>query len=217
MSNLHDGCGAHGHGTWSGTWQNVRGDIDRHLTMTPDSAALEITLKRKIGSFLRPEIQSLFFHRLAHYLHVNNWRRLARAISRLNFQLHKINITPQSCIGPRCRLPHPPGVMFHGRAGSDLTIYSLAICTTAEDNLDGYPESGPHLGNHVLLGAHCVLMGPISVGDGSKIVFAVRLNCDVPSGVIALSKVLRLSYQSPDGGKVSSRAGNLATNSGHRD
>lgn len=166
--------------------------------MSPESAALEITLKRKVSSFLRPEIQSLFIHRLAHYLYVNGWCRLAVLLTRINFTLHKINITPQSCIGPRCRLPHPPGVMFHGRSGSDLTLYSLAICTTREDCLEGPVESGPLLGNNVLLGAHAVLMGPLSVGDETKIAFAVRLDKDVPAGVIVSSKVVRLTYRQPD-------------------
>lgn len=208
MNDEDDLCLSHGHGSWSGTWRNLLGDIDRHLTMTPESSTLEISFKRRVGSFLRPEIQSLFMYRLSHYLYIHRWRRLARAVSRLNFQLHKIRITPQSCIGPRCRLPHPPGVMLHGRAGTDLTVYSLAICTTNEDCLEGPVTNGPKLGNGVVLGAHCVLMGPIFVGDSSKIMFAVRLDDNVPAGVIATSRAALVSHTMRD---VAIKCGRIET------
>lgn len=88
--------------------------------------------------------------------------------------------------------------MLHGRAGADLTIFSLAICTTNEGCLEGPVANGPKLGNGVVLGAHCVLMGPIVVGDASKIMFAVRLDCNVPAGVIATSRAALVSHTMRD-------------------
>jgi len=184
-------CRDYGHATLAGTWQNLIADIDRHLSMTPESAAKRKTFKRRLNSFFRPEIQSLFLYRVSHFLYQRRWERVARLISSVNFHLHKIRISPQSCIGPGCRLPHPPGVMFHGRAGEGLTVYSLAICTTTPSCLEGPLERGPILGDGVVLGAHCVIIGDVNVGNGSKVAFAVRVSSDVPAYGIAMSQVVR--------------------------
>jgi serine O-acetyltransferase len=188
-------CRAHGHRTWSGTWRNVQADVRRQLATLPASSAEGANFKRKLGAFLRPEILSLFLHRTSHFCHVSGWPRLGRTLCRLNYLLHKVNITPQSCIGAGCRLPHPPGVFFHGQAGRELTVFSLAVCTGAEHCPEGPVENGPHLGDRVLLGAHAVVIGPVTVGSDTKIPYSVRLAQDAPPGVIVASKNLRLTYR----------------------
>jgi serine O-acetyltransferase len=192
-----DRCREHGHHTWRGTWRNVQADLRRQLATLPGSTAEGAGFKRKMGAFLRPEIQSLFLHRVSHYFHVSGWRRLGHALGRFNYLLHKVSITPQSCIGAGCRLPHPPGVFFHGQAGCDLTVFSLAVCSTTERSLEGPVDNGPNLGDRVLLGAHAVLIGPVTVGNDTKIPYSVRLAQDAPAGVIVASKNLRLTYRGP--------------------
>jgi len=201
VTNLASRCCAYGHHTWKGTWANVKRDIYRQLTMSPETTALGDSFKRKLSAFLRPEIQSLFLYRVSHYIHVIGWPRVARTLSRFNFMLHKVNITPQSCIGPGCRLPHPPGVIFHGQAGSELTLFSLAICCTSDDCLEGPVANGPNLGDRVLLGAHAVLLGSITVGSDTKIPYSVRLGKNAPPGVIVVSKNLHLTYHKAEFGQ----------------
>jgi serine O-acetyltransferase len=184
-------CREHGHDTWRGTWRNVQGDIVRQLTMSPETAALGDGLKRRLSAFLRPEIQCLFLHRVSHYLHAKGRVRLGRIVARMNFLLHKASITPQSCIGPGCRLPHPPGMYFHGQAGAGLTLFSLAVCGTDDTCLEGSLERAPYLGDRVLLGAHAVLMGPIVVGPDTKVPYSVRLAADAPARVVVVSRNLR--------------------------
>jgi len=183
-------CLAYRHHELSGIRASISEDILRYLTKSPENLAAGDTFKQRLSAFLTPELLCLFLYRVAHLLWVNQWHRLAALVSRFNLLVHKVNITSQSCIGPGCRLPHPAGVTFHGRAGRGLTLFSLAVCCTSENCLEGPVEAGPRLGDRVTVGGHSVLMGPISVGDDSKISFSVRLQSDAPPGVVVICKSL---------------------------
>lgn len=193
--NAADECLAHRHHKLSGIWGSLSEDILRYLTKSPANLALGDNFKSRLSAFLTPELLCVFLYRVAHCLYVNGWRRLAVLVTRLNFLVHKVSITPQSCIGPGLRLPHPAAVTFHGRAGRGLTLYSLAICCPRDPFLDGPVEAGPRLGDRVAVGAHAVLLGPISVGDDTKIAFSIRLDRDTPPGVLVISKSLRLTQR----------------------
>jgi len=168
-------------------------DILRFLTKSTENRAAGDNFKSRLSASLTPELLCLLLYRISHYLYVNSWRRLAVVVSRLNLLLHKVSITPQSCIGPGCRLSHPAGVTFQGTAGRGLTLYSLAVCCAREGSGDGPVERGPRLGDRVTVGAHAVLLGPISVGNDTQIAFSVGLDRDTPPGVLVYSKSLRLT------------------------
>ena len=102
-----------------------------------------------------------------------------------------MNITPQSCIAAGCRLPHPACVTFHGRAGRGLTLYSRAVCCPREPVLDIPVELGPCLGERVTIGGHAVVMGPIHLGDDTKLAFTVWIDRDVPPRTLVVSAALR--------------------------
>jgi serine O-acetyltransferase len=193
----HSSCKTHGHHSWSGTWGNVKEDITRQLNWSPESQLLEKTAARQISAFFRPEIQALFIYRLSHFLCIRGWRRTAAVVARINLTLHKVRITPQSCIGPACRLPHPPGVYFHGAAGRELTLFSMAICGASESVIEGPLSMHPTLGNRVSLGATAVVSGPVSVGDDTKIPYTVNLTKDAPARMIVFSKRARLIPKNP--------------------
>jgi len=188
-SNEHPPCG---HCCLFALGKNWSEDIVRYLTKSPENQAAGDNFKTRLSASLTPELLCLLLYRISHYLHVKRWQRLAVVVSRLNLFLHKVSITPESCIGPGCRLSHPAGVTFQGRAGRGLTLYSLAVCCAREGFGDGPAERGPRLGDRVTVGAHAVLMGPINVGDDSKIPFSVVLDQDSPPGALVFSRCLRL-------------------------
>jgi serine acetyltransferase len=72
----------------------VRADVLRSLHRSPEAAAGGDDLLHRVSAFMTPQLHCLFLHRVAHYLHVNGWRRAARALSRANLTLHKAWITP---------------------------------------------------------------------------------------------------------------------------
>lgn len=188
---MNPDCRRHGHHRLRRVREEIRADMRRYMTSSPENLARGDGFLTRLSTLLRPEIVCLALHRTAHWLHVTGWPRAGRAAARLNFLLHKVSITPESCIGPGCRLPHPPGVVFHGRAGEGLTLYSMAVCCAHEDRLDGPPEEGPHLGDRVMLGGHAVLMGPIRVGDDARIEFCVGVTKDIPAGTVVARRLRR--------------------------
>ncbi len=165
-------------------------DMLRHFTKSPENRALKICVRTRLSALLTPELMALALYRVAHFLYVNGRWRIAFCITWLNFLINKVNITPQSCIGPGCRLAHPAGVTFHGSAGRGLTLYSLAVCCP-DSSLNGAMASAPKLGDNVALGAHAVVIGSFCIGDGTRIAQAVRLASDAPAGVLVVSSSVR--------------------------
>jgi serine acetyltransferase len=182
-----DSCREFRHFAIRGVWANVSEDIFRYLTKSPDNLAGGDDLLHRVSAFFTPELMCLFLHRISHYLWGNSHRRLAVAMSRLNCIVHKVSITPQSCIGPGCRLSHPPGVTFHGRAGRGLTLFSLAVCCAEEPRFGEPVETGPRIGDRVTIGAHAVLIGPVMVGDDTRLSLGAWVNRDTPARVNVIS------------------------------
>jgi serine O-acetyltransferase len=120
---------------------------------------------------------------------------VAQLFTVFNAFTHKISITPDSCIGPGCLVPHPVGVSFCGRAGSDLTLYSLAVCGTFESSLGGPLASAPRLGDRVTIGGRAAVLGPMRLGHDVR-TLAVRVVDDVPEGYSVTCRVVRPTWTS---------------------
>jgi serine O-acetyltransferase len=189
-------CTKYQHASLRGLRFNIRQDINRYLTKSEFNKALGKGLKRKLSAFFMPEIQCLSLYRLSHYLYINGWKYLAQIIARLNQIIYKVNITPQSCIGPACRLSHPPGVVFHGSAGKRLTLFSLAVCYASTSSADAKIDVCPKLGNNVQLGAYTSISGPITIGDGVKIFPMLQTKQDIAKNKTLLRRKLKYKVSS---------------------
>jgi serine O-acetyltransferase len=185
-------CAAYSHHRLSGLRSAIAEDIRRYATYS-SSYRPRLTLLTGVSIFCKPALLCLCFHRLAHYCYVRRWHVLAHLCSRLNLIVHKAHIPPQSCIGPGCFLGHCPGLTFHGTAGRDLTLLSLAICCPDELDFGSGPDQGPCLGDGVLIGAHAVVIGPVQVGDGAKVAANTWLNFDCAAQTVAYSARVRHS------------------------
>lgn len=188
-------CMMHQHSKLSSVFRALSGDIQRYLNKSPENQAAGDTFKHRVGAMLTPNLMSLFLYRISHFLHANGWDRLGICVQRLNLTIHRINIPMQSCIDSGCFIPHPAGVTFWGSAGSGLTLYSLAVCCPKQPGVEGPVALGPRLGNRVSVGAHAVLLGPITVGDDTRIAHSQRIDTDVPAGCIVVSKILFVSMR----------------------
>jgi serine O-acetyltransferase len=187
VSETADPCREFRHEAIRGMWANVSEDIVRYLTKSADNLAGGDDFLHRVSAFATPELMCLFLHRISHYLWVNTHRRMGVMVGRLNYMIHKVNITPQSCIGPGCRLSHPPGVTFHGRAGRGLTLFSLAVCCPEGPRFGGPVETGPRIGDRVTIGAHAVLIGSVTVGDDTRLSLGAWVNRDTPARVNVIS------------------------------
>lgn len=163
-------------------------DMERWLTKSTADTAGGDGFLRRLGIVATPGFLLVLLYRLAHLLYARGWRRLARLGGNVNRLLFKATITPDSCIGAGMFVPHPVGILFHGRAGERLTLYSLSVCSTV-DACSGLDES-PRLGNRVTIDVHAAILGPVSVGDDSRVGFRTVVQRDIPNDSIAIAKTL---------------------------
>jgi serine acetyltransferase len=189
-------CDKYHHSSYKGLKFNIRQDINRYLTKSETNKILGKGFKRKLSAFFMPEIQCLILYRLAHFLYVNQWENLGQFFARLNQIIYKVNISPQSCIGPGCRLSHPPGVVFHGSAGKRLTLFSLAVCYASPEFADARLDASPMLGNNVQLGAYTTVSGPIKISDNVKIFPLLQTKRDIGKNKTLIRRKLRYKISS---------------------
>jgi len=118
--------------------------------------------------FCYPGLHALWFHRLAHFLWQHRLRFLGRLLSHLNRFLTSIEIHPGAKIGRRFFIDHGAGVVIGETAeiGDDVLLYQGVVLggTSLEKG-----KRHPTVGKNVVIGARAVVLGAITIGDGSKI------------------------------------------------
>lgn len=103
-------------------------------------------------------------------------------------------------VGPRLRIYHGFGLVVHPETviGADCT---LRHCTTfgAREAVPG-PTSGlPVLADGVNVGPHCVILGPVQIGEGAMIGAGSVVTRDVPAGAIVAGNPARVLQEAGDG------------------
>lgn len=99
-----------------------------------------------------------------------------------------INLNPNANIGPGLLLPHVGPIRVHPEAtiGADCTIHH--VCTIGA----GVKPGAPVLGDHVLMGCHACVLGPVSVGDGAQIGAGAVVVSDIPMHATAVGVPARI-------------------------
>lgn len=118
--------------------------------------------------FLYPSFWAIFFHNFAHKLYKRNCFFLARLISQLSRGLTGIEIHPGATIGKNFFIDHGTGVVIGETCeiGNNVTIYQgVTLGGTGKD----IGKRHPTIGNNVMIGSGAKVLGPITIGDGSKI------------------------------------------------
>ena len=117
---------------------------------------------------LYPGIKAVRSHRLAHWCYRHNLKFLARAISQRSRRRTGIEIHPGATIGRRLVIDHGMGIVIGETAeiGDDCLIYhGVTLGGTGKD----VGKRHPTLGDDVVVGAGAKVLGPFTVGSGSKI------------------------------------------------
>ncbi len=191
MSGQPHECRDRGHDRLKVWRRSLAADIQRFLNKSPENQMAGDTFKSRLGALLTPQLLCLVGYRTAHLLYARGWRRTAWVATWMNFLVHKVWITPQSCIGPGCMIPHPATVSFHGRAGEHLTLYAQSHCGPSPGHWPGGVEDGPRLGDRVSIGGHGVVTGAIDVGEQVKIGPQAVLDGELPANRIVISSAMR--------------------------
>lgn len=115
-----------------------------------------------------PGVHALVFYRLNHWLWINNFKFVARLFSFVARWLTGIEIHPGAKIGKRFFIDHGMGVVIGETAeiGENVFMYhgvTLGGVSTKKG------KRHPTIGNNVVIGAGAQVLGPINIGDNSKI------------------------------------------------
>lgn len=124
--------------------------------------------------FLYPGLHAVWIHYGIHYLWTLKFIFVARMLSFLVRGCTGIEIHPNARIGKRCFIDHGMGVVIGETTiiGDDCTIYQGV--TLGGCSLEKGKKRHPTIGNRVMLGAGCKILGDIVIHDdciiGSNVV-----------------------------------------------
>lgn len=130
-----------------------------------------------------PGVKAIFFHRIAHALYRSGLFLLARIVSEVARLLTGIEIHPGAKLGARLVIDHGMGVVIGETTvvGDDCLIFhGVTLGGKSFEPVKRHPT----IGNKVILGAGCKILGNISVGDNSIVGANSVVTKDVPSGVV---------------------------------
>ena len=132
-----------------------------------------------------PGVHALLFYRLTHGMWGMGLLWPARFISTFSRWITGIEIHPAAKIGRRFFIDHGMGVVVGETAeiGDDCTLYhGVTLGGTSWEKGKRHPT----LANNVVVGAGAKVLGPISVGEGSRIGSNAVVTKDVPPGATVI-------------------------------
>ena len=134
---------------------------------------------------LYQRVHALLYPRLAHWLYCHNLKFLARAVSQWSRFWTGIEIHPGAKIGRRLVMDHGMGIVIGETAevGDDCLLYhGVTLGGTGKDQGKRHPT----IGNNVLVSCGAKVLGPIKVGDNSRIAANAVVLSEVPEDATAV-------------------------------
>src|ERR1700693_312176 len=131
-----------------------------------DPAARGVSASEILATW--PGVHALLAHRVAHALHGLGVQLLPRAIAAIARSMTGIEIHPAAIIGEGLFIDHGMGVVIGETAeiGDDVTLYQ-GVTLGGTGFATG--KRHPTVQDNVTIGSGAKLLGPITVGHGSKI------------------------------------------------
>ncbi len=155
-------------------------------------------IQSKIELFFNyPGLWAIFWHRIAHRLHLSNFKVLARVVMGISQILTNIDIHPAARIGRRVFIDHGIGIVIGETAvvGDDVTIYqgvTLGGVNTAKG------KRHPTIEHGVVIGSGAKILGNITIGANSKIGANSVVIKNVPEDSTAVGIPARVIRKGPD-------------------
>ncbi len=147
-------------------------------------SALEIYL-------LYPGLKAIRLHRIANRLYKRKMFLAARWVSQRASKKTGIEIHPAVEIGKRFFIDHGTGVVIGETAviGDNVTIYQgVTLGGTGKDTGKRHPT----IGNNVMIGAGAKVLGPLNIGDNSRIAAGAVVLDDIPPNSTAVGVPARV-------------------------
>ncbi|OIO61043.1 MAG: serine O-acetyltransferase [Alphaproteobacteria bacterium CG_4_10_14_0_2_um_filter_63_37] len=127
-----------------------------------------------------PGLQAIAIHRVAHGLWVRRWFWAGRFLSHIGRWLTGIEIHPGATIGKGFFIDHGMGVVIGETAeiGDNVTLYhGVTLGGTSWRKEKRHPT----LQDNVVVGAGAKILGPVTIGEGSRIGANAVVVKDVPT------------------------------------
>ena len=134
---------------------------------------------------LYPGVHAVLYHRVAHWLYRHHRFFLARCVSQWSRFWTGIEIHPGAKIGRRLVMDHGMGIVIGETAevGDDCLLYhGVTLGGTGKDQGKRHPT----IGNNVLVSCGAKVLGPIKVGDNSRIAANAVVLSEVPEDATAV-------------------------------
>lgn len=132
-----------------------------------------------------PGVHAVLMHHVNHWLYVRGFKFLARLLSQIVRFFTGVEIHPGATVGKRLLIDHGMGVVIGETAeiGDDCTVYQgVTLGGTGKHSGKRHPT----LGNHVMVSSGARVLGPIGIGDYSKIGSGAVVLKDVPANCTAV-------------------------------
>ncbi len=138
-------------------------------------------------------LRAALYYRLGHWFRRRDFRAAAGIFDRLILRCGA-SINTAAEIGPGLRIPHPHGVVIGQGVRIGRRAYILQGVTLGGEGGKRRPDgqSGPRLGDDVLIGAGAKLLGPIRVGSRVRIGANAVVNTDLPDDSTAVGVPARV-------------------------
>ena len=132
-----------------------------------------------------PGLHAVWGHRVANRLWHGDHRLAARFVSGVVRAWTAVDIHPAATLGPGLFIDHAVGVVIGETAvvGTDVTIYQGV--TLGGTSLEA-GKRHPTVGDRVTIGAGAKVLGPVTVGSGSRIGANAVVVRDVPSDSVVV-------------------------------
>lgn len=145
-------------------------------------------------------LHAVWMHRVAHRLWRTGWGRFpARVLSQIGRALTGVEIHPGAQIGRRFVIDHGMGVVIGETAvvGDDVMIYhGVTLGGVSTKRVKRHPT----IGNRVMIGAGAKLLGPVEIGDDSRVGANAVVTKSAPAGsvLVGIPARNRAADASPD-------------------
>ncbi len=126
-----------------------------------------------------PGVHAIMIHRINHRLWLCGARYIARLLACITRLITNVDIHPGAVIGESFFIDHGAGVVIGETSviGNAVTLYhGVTLGGTSWSKGKRHPS----LGNNVMVGAGAKILGPISIGNGSRVGANSVVVTDVP-------------------------------------
>jgi serine O-acetyltransferase len=151
--------------------------------------------------FNYPGVWAIINYRIAHWLYIKNWKRLARFISGMSQFLTNMDIHPACSIGRRVFIDHGIGVVIGATTiiEDDVLIYQGVTLGGVSLNKG---KRHPTIKANSVIGSGAKVLGNITIGRNAKIGANSVVICDVPKNCTAVGVPAKIIKRDDKNGRL---------------